>query len=326
MRPVKAIFLFIALLLSGSIAKAIPYYFSRYQVESGLSNNTVICSMQDRKGFLWFGTKDGLNRFDGYTFKIFREDALNPNSLNSNFIHTLAEDKKGRMWVGTDRGLFIYSPLTESFKLLVGCPTEDVREIQIDRNENIWFIAGFTLFKYDESRNKLTEFTPSDYFEATSISVLKDGQIWVSSRYGTLEQYKPSSHTFDSYNVSLNSQPESSKWIEKIFDTGKGSLLVGTANQGVKLFNLSTKTYKNILTRNADNTEIFARNFMHESGDCYWIATESGIYLYNILTGSTTNIKKQYNNPYSLSDNAVYTLCKDREGGIWAGTYFGGLN
>lgn len=326
MKPVKTIILFIALILATCVAEAAPYYFSRYQVESGLSNNTVICSMQDRMGFLWFGTKDGLNRFDGYTFKIFREDALNPNSLKSNFIHTLAEDKKGRMWVGTDRGLFIYSPLTESFKLLKGCPTEDVREIQIDRNGNIWFIAGFTLFKFDESRKKLTEFTTSNYFEATSISILKDGQIWVSSRYGTLEQYRPSDQTFDSYDVSFNSEPEASKWIEKISDTGKGSLFIGTSSQGVKLFDISTRTYKNILTRNTDNTEIFARNFMHESGDCYWIATESGIYLYNIRTGSAANIKKQYNNPYSLSDNAVYTLCKDREGGIWAGTYFGGLN
>src|SRR5690606_33559115 len=137
--------------------------------------------------------KDGLNRFDGYTFKIFREDALNSNSLKSNFIHALAEDKKGRMWVGTDRGLFIYSPLTESFTPLSGCPTEDVREIQIDKKGNIWFVAGFTLFTYNESRKKLTEFTPSNYFEATSISILKDGQIWVSSRYGTLEHYQASS-------------------------------------------------------------------------------------------------------------------------------------
>lgn len=326
MKPIKTTILLIALILARNASWAVPYYFSRYQVESGLSNNTVICSMQDRKGFLWFGTKDGLNRFDGYTFKIFREDAFNPNSLESNFIHTLAEDKKGNIWVGTDRGLFIYNPLMESFSPLKGCPTEDVREVQIDNNGAIWFIAGFTVFNYDPNKKKLIEFNTGEYFEATSISILKDGQLWVSSRYGTLELYQPSKQTFESYDVSLNSPPESSKWIEKIFDTGKGSILIGTSNQGVKLFDIKSRTYKSILRRNADNTEIFARNFLHESGDQYWIATESGIYLYNLRTGTSTNIKKQYNNPYSLSDNAVYTLCKDREGGIWAGTYFGGLN
>lgn len=326
MEPIKTIILFIALIFAESVSAAVPYYFSRYQVESGLSNNTLICSMQDQKGFLWFGTKDGLNRFDGYTFKIFREDALNPNSLESNFIHTLAEDKAGNIWVGTDRGLFIYSALTESFKPLKGCPTEDVREVQIDRNGAVWFIAGFTVFHYDTNSKKLIEYKTEDYFEATSISILEDGQVWISSRYGTLELYQASQQTFESYNVSQNSTPESSKWIEKIFDTGKGSILIGTSNQGVKLFDIKSKTYKSILRRNADNTEIFARNFLHVSGDHYWIATESGIYLYNILTGTSINIKKQYNNPYSLSDNAVYTLCKDKEGGVWAGTYFGGLN
>src|SRR5699024_11164225 len=117
---------------------------------------------------------------------------------------------------------------------------EDVREIQIDKDGNIWFIAGFTLFRYDDSRKKLIEFTTVNYFEATSVSILKDGQIWVSSRYGTLEQYQPSSQTFRSYNVSSDSQPESSKWIEKIHDTGKGSLFIGTSSQGVKLFDIST--------------------------------------------------------------------------------------
>lgn len=282
--------------------------------------------MQDRQGFLWFGTKDGLNRFDGYTFKTFREDPQSSGSIKSNFIHALAQDRKGRMWVGTDRGLFVYDAVTESFKHLKGSPAEDIREIQTGKNGAIWFIAGFTLFRYDDTKQRLTLFPTDRYFEATSISILQDGDVWVSTRYGTLENYQPSNQNFRSFNVSAASPDQTSKWIEKIFDTGKGSLFLGTSNQGVKLFDIRTKSYKNILTRNADQTEIFARNFMHETGDYYWIATESGIYRYNIRTGSAFNIKKQYNNPYSLSDNAVYTLCKDKEGGIWAGTYFGGLN
>jgi len=326
LKPVRTIILLFALLYALRTMGSVPYYFSRYQVEDGLSNNTVICSMQDQKGFLWFGTKDGLNRFDGYTFKTFRDDAANPSSIGSNFIHSLAEDQKGRMWVGTDRGLFMYNPLTESFRLLKGCPAEDIREIQVEPNGNIWFIAGFTLFRYDERRQKLSVFPTERYFEATSLSILQDGEIWASTRYGTLEKYLPATQSFSSFNVSYSSPDITSKWIEKIFDTGKGSLLIGTSNQGVKLFDLRTRTYTNILTKNPDNTEIFARNFMHETADRYWIATESGIYLYSLSTGKAFNIKKQYNNPYSLSDNAVYTLCKDREGGIWAGTYFGGLN
>ncbi len=71
------------------------YYFRHYQVENGLSNNAVICSLQDKKGFLWFGTKDGLNRFDGYTFKIFRNNSTDSQSIGNNFIHCIYEDKQG---------------------------------------------------------------------------------------------------------------------------------------------------------------------------------------------------------------------------------------
>ena len=92
------------------------YYFTHYQVENGLSNNAVICSLQDRQGFLWFGTKDGLNRFDGYSFKVFRNDADDPKSIGSNFIYCLHEDPKGGLWVGCDRGLFRYEAATESFR------------------------------------------------------------------------------------------------------------------------------------------------------------------------------------------------------------------
>src|SRR5882724_947435 len=91
------------------------YYFRHFQVENGLSNNAVICSLQDKKGFLWFGTKDGLDRFDGYSFKIFRSDPDDSGSIGSNFIHSLYEDPKGVLWVGTEKGLYKHNATTEGF-------------------------------------------------------------------------------------------------------------------------------------------------------------------------------------------------------------------
>jgi ligand-binding sensor domain-containing protein len=87
-----AYLLYLLLLLPFNICSAQSYYFRHYQVEQGLSNNTVYCTLQDKHGFLWFGTKDGLNRFDGYTFKTFRHDPRNKNSVSSNMIHALCLD------------------------------------------------------------------------------------------------------------------------------------------------------------------------------------------------------------------------------------------
>ena len=104
-------------LLVWSNAFSQPFDFRSYQVEKGLSNNTVTCSLQDKRGFMWFGTKDGLNRFDGLSFKVFRQITGDSNSLGNNSITRLLQDKQGVLWVGTERGLYRYNEEKENFSL-----------------------------------------------------------------------------------------------------------------------------------------------------------------------------------------------------------------
>jgi ligand-binding sensor domain-containing protein/signal transduction histidine kinase len=295
-------------------------------VENGLSNNAVICSAQDKKGFLWFGTKDGLDRFDGYSFKVFRNDPDEKGSIGSNFIHSLYVDPNDVLWVGTEKGLYKYNATTESFTLLLTPFAEQVTDIRQDAAGNLWFISNFNLFKYNEAKNNLFHFTVDQYFETTSICTQPDGAVWVSTPAGLLKKYDTATNTFSQFDLFTHSPKTVSTWIERLYSLSDGNILVGTSNQGVKLFQTTTNSYKDILTYNADKTEIFARNFVQTSVDECWIATESGIFIYNLRTGTTTNLRKDYNNPYSISDNAVYTFCKDEEGGIWAGTYFGGIS
>jgi ligand-binding sensor domain-containing protein/signal transduction histidine kinase len=315
-----------ALLLIADSLCAQSYYFRHLQVENGLSNNAVICSLQDKKGFLWFGTKDGLDRFDGYSFKIFRSEPDDTGSIGSNFIHSLFEDNNGILWVGTEKGLYQYEASTESFKLLQGTADGQITDIKMDNSGRLWFIASFTLFKYSIASKNLEGYNTSDYFEATSISVPADGAVWISATNGFLKKYNPAGNSFSSYNMFQHSPQNGNTWIEKLYSTTNGTILIGTAIHGAKLFDISTSTYKDILTYNPDKTAIFARNFVQTSADECWIGTESGIFIYNMKTAALTNLRKKYNDPYSLSDNAVYTFCKDKEGGIWAGTYFGGIN
>lgn len=314
------------LLFMSSALHAQPHYFRHYEVEDGLSNNAVICSLLDEKGFLWFGTKDGLNRFDGYHFKIFRHDANDTGSIGSNFIHSLYQDPNGIIWVGTEEGLYQYDEKTETFQPLKNTPLSEIREIIMDDNGKLWFIGGLILYQYNTIKKQLKMFSPTEYFQATSLAITSRGQLWVATTTGSLKKYDPEKEDFTSFNIFEHSPPAASQWIEKLHATGKGALLVGTSGQGVKFFDLKNDTYKDILTYNEDKTAIFARDFIPISENEYWIGTESGIFIYNLQTGAYKNLQKQYNDPYSLSDNAVYTFCKDNEGGIWAGTYFGGLN
>jgi len=319
-------FICFLLVVPFNLSSAQSYYFRHYQVENGLSNNTVYCCMQDKKGFLWFGTKDGLNRFDGYTFKTFRHNAKDNSSVANNVIHTLYLDKANNLWVGTEQGLDKYNLQTENFTHVYPTNTNAVRSIIKDHNDNCWFISGWSLIKYNERTGKITDFTSLQHFDATSIVENNNGTLWVSSTTGTLEKLDTVSNTFKSYSVFKNSKRVASNFIEKIYLAGDDKIFIGTSDEGFKLFNCITGDYKDILTYNQDKTEIYVRDFIKYSDDEYWIATESGIFIYNVGKDTFINLKKHYNDPYSVSDNAIYTLYKDIEGGVWAGTYFGGVN
>lgn len=322
---IKYFILAIALTLCGRLC-AQPYYFRHYQVENGLSNNAVICSLQDKNGFLWFGTKDGLDRFDGYSFKVFRNQAGQAGSIGNNFIHCLYEDGSGTLWAGTENGLYKYDAATESFTLMLGTAGAPIRDVKMDRHGNLWYIWGFAVFKYNAAAKKLVNFKQNVYTESTSICISANDDVWIATTSGLLEKYNPGNDTFTAYDMFAHSKKVTANWIEKLYVTNDGLILAGTSNQGVKLFNPNTLAYKDILTYNADNTDIFVRNFVQPNDNEWWIATESGIYIYNIKTARVANLQKKYNDPYSISDNAVYSFCKDKEGGIWATTYFGGIN
>lgn len=301
------------------------HYFKRYQVENGLSNSTVFCSLQDRNGFLWFGTKDGLNRFDGYNFKIFQTDADDTKSIGDNFIRSIYEDPNGGIWLGTNNGLYKYNVINENFSLAVATEI-DIRDIAMDKNGEVWYISGSNLNRFNPATKKIFSFNPKSFFYASSISLSDDGTVWLSSNVGTLEKYNSKTNTFKSFDVFANSVSSSSRWIEKIRTFGNDYVFIATSTQGAKIFDIKTETYRDILRYNPDKTDIYARDFARRSADEFWIGTESGVFIYNIKTNKYINLRKSYNDPYSLSDNAVYTLTVDKEGGVWAGTFFGGVN
>ncbi|WP_454804706.1 hybrid sensor histidine kinase/response regulator transcription factor [Mucilaginibacter phyllosphaerae] len=321
----KPIYTVILLLLLPALCGAQTYYFKHYQVEQGLSNNTVYACLQDKKGFLWLGTKDGLNRFDGYAFKIFRHSPRDKRTISNNIVHALSLDKDGNLWVATDNGVDCYDPKTETFTPLNIAGHEGVRCIMQDDYDNCWFIAGPAIMKYDKKTKKITDYNPYQHFEATSLAFV-NGVLWVSATRGTIEKLNPASRTFTSFNLFDKSPRVASNYVQTILYAGNNKIFVGTTNQGFKEFDCLKGTYTDRLTYNTDKTEIYVRDFVKYNDNEFWIATESGLFMYDIKKNTYTNVKKHYNDPYSLSDNAIYTLYKDIEGGVWAGTYFGGIN
>ena len=318
--PLFLLFFFFSIL---SLGQRNDVYFRHYQVENGLSHNTVMCSVQDKQGFIWLGTKDGLIRFDGTSFKVFRHDEDDSTTIGNDYVRYLHVDKQGNLFAGTQRGLYQYHPSTESFSRIAPAGTRSIKEIMTDAQGNLWYIAENTLVKQGKDRN-VRSYEQNQFFAATSLCTTNDGNFWVSTTDGLIKRYDPVTDNFISYPVFP--APVTTPWVEKIYSNGNGTIFIGTAAYGLLSFDIKTGKTTSIIAQNKDQTGIFVRDILHHKNNEYWLATESGIFVYNADNGSITNLKKDYHNPYALSDNAVYTLCKDKEGGLWAGTFFGGVN
>ncbi len=306
-----------------SAIEAQPYYFRHYPVENGLSNSTVYCSMQDAKGFMWFGTKDGLNRFDGVNFKIFHIKNDFPNQLHTaDYIYCLYADKHENLWIGADKGLYKFNAEKERIEPFIDS-LKNINNIQIDLSGQLWFIANSVIYRYNFVSKILKQFPGSD---ASSLCLSDEGNMWFSTSAGLLKLYDDATKTFKEFDVFSHSPRPTSRWIQRIRPGDKNSIFIGTSSQGFKRFDLNTFSYDDVLTYDTNKTTLFVRDILKNSNNEFWLATESGIYILNTDTRNITHLQKKFLDNYSLSDNAIYTLYKDSEGGIWAGTYFAGIN
>ncbi|MDP5201770.1 two-component regulator propeller domain-containing protein [Flavobacterium sp. DG2-3] len=318
----RKFFLFLcASIFSIHFSNAQDYYFKHYQVEEGLSNNTVLTSIQDNDGFMWFGTKDGLNRFDGYRFKTYRNNGDPVHSLGSNYIQSLHEHN-GTIWVGTDKGLYHYDKKLDRFTILNEAINDRINDINHDQKDNIWFVSGNILYKYAPKKKETTTFNPNKYFVTTSITKDYKGEIWASS-LNKIYHYSEENFSFE--NIPLNPPSDKINFrITVIYAVDQENIVIGTQDHGVLLYNRKNKTTSEL--QFGIKEPVFVRQFRKKGNDELWIASESGVYVYNLKTKTAINLKKNYNDPYAISDNAAYSITIDKENGIWIGTYFGGVN
>ncbi|OQP56067.1 histidine kinase [Niastella yeongjuensis] len=297
------------------------YYFKHYQVDDGLAHNAVTSIIQDNKGLIWIGTRDGINRFDGYTFKTCEYKKNKFGRIGNNVINAIAEDKNGMIWAGTGKGLFKYDPGKELFFELEAAPKEYTSNLIIDKNNDLWCLVNFTLCKYTAAENKFEDLKTT----ASYIALDADMNLWMGDNDGNISIYDPKKTTATRIRIVDKNLPDNARSVSKIYPINRNELLIGCFKQGLKRYNTQTGTVTTVPLR-TDNSDIYIRDIAIDNDGLYWIATESGIYIYDPVLQVSRNLVKQPGSPYAINDNAVYTLCRDNRGGMWAGTYFGGVN
>ncbi|MBZ4190416.1 histidine kinase [Niabella sp. 3A5MI-3] len=298
------------------------YYFKHYQVDDGLVHNAAMSIIQDKKGLIWIGTRGGLSRFDGYTFKSYKNENNKLGNIGNDILVCVTEDKKGMIWIGSGRGVFRFDPYLERFKELENAPKVYISHLEVDNNNNLWFLANGALYKYDQSGKQLEKLK----IHGSCMALDQHMNIWTGDDDGVLNVYNPLQKTSKTIRLIEKKIPEHLRSISKIYPISDSELLIGCFKLGLKRYNINTGSVKSLPLRSAENTIVYVRDIIAAGNDQYWIATESGIFIYNLNTNASTHLRKRNGDPYSIADNAVYTFCKDNQGGMWVGTYFGGLN
>lgn len=318
------------LLLPASLAENSDYYFRNMAVEDGLSQNMVYSILQDKTGFIWFGTLDGLNRYDGLRFKVFKKDNENDQSIGSNKIFSLLQDKNEDIWVGTANGIYIYNQQRESFSRFDITTTNGesvegiVRDLKEDKKGNIWIgVQDKGVFCFTNEKKLILH-----SLENTNIRKIEfdsNENLWVATYGRGLLKINPTSSQVKEYLMDKRKMRMSENDINTILSFNSDYLLVGTVNKGVQKFDLYSEEFTPFL-ENHDGSSLFVRCMIKTENQEIWIGTEEGMFIYDLRSGRYVNIRHTHNDPYSLSDNAIHSLFQDREGGIWIGTFFGGVN
>ncbi|MEP7142080.1 MAG: two-component regulator propeller domain-containing protein [Ferruginibacter sp.] len=312
--------------------------FSHLTTSDGLSQSSVFAILKDYKGFMWFGTDEGLNKYDGYKFTIYKHDPENPETIRDNSIYSLMEDAAQNLWVVSSAGLDKFDRLKESF---IHYNTDEsgviFRNIFQDSKKRIWLgtTQGFCLFDAGKGKFKFYKNSAGDSISLRQNYVYKItednyGELWIATRNG-LNRFNPETEKFIQYrNDPANSKSIGAGYIKTVFKDSKGNIWIGTQGSGVALFNRTDNSFINFkhdpLNKNTVcHNDILS--FTEDANEKLWIGTENGgISVFDYSKNSFVCYQYNENDLFSISGNSVYSLYKDNIGNIWAGTWSGGIN
>ncbi|HEX5026423.1 MAG TPA: two-component regulator propeller domain-containing protein [Agriterribacter sp.] len=324
------------------------YHFMRLDVRQGLSHNQVNCILKDSKGFMWFGSMSGLNRYDGYDFKVFKNELHNPASLSDNYVERIFELPDRKMWVATRNGNNIYDPLTESFNRKdqeylsqLSLPPGSVYNVVKDKQGNYWFIyqnnAG--VYRYSPSTKKIVALQHNPEDSATiatnDVAVLaqdSNGNIWIVHRNGIVEKLKAGTYeviqrTDQLKSITQNSIQNYTLYIDSGDELWISVLLSG--NPGGIFYYQPARDRLSHFTKDAGdirlNTNIITGITQDQDGKI-WIGTDhGGINLVDKKEKSVRYLLSDAEDHTTISQNSIYSVYKDSSNMIWLGTYKQGI-
>ena len=323
----------LTVLIFGNIFSQNKYRLKNISTTDGLSQSSVIAIHQDKFGQMWFGTRDGLNKYDGSKFTVFRNDVTNKHSISNNDILSIEEDKTGKIWVGTYNGLNCYDPVKNTFTRYLHTKNNhtissnaiwSIKEI----GSEMWFGTSKGLTVYNKNSKLFSSVFHSDTDNTTvpsnniiTILKTKKGEIWIGTTKGLCQLVSRKNGKLSFKNYPLNNTDLLN--VQAITEDPSGNLWVGTKNKGLLKFDITSNAFVSFLPNDKYreiNTDI--RSLAIDNQGSLWIGAYDGIY----ILGKDNSIQKINNSNNSNGIDKVKSVFMDRKGSVWIGCYYKGVN
>ncbi|MCC2955290.1 GAF domain-containing protein [Massilia sp. IC2-477] len=325
--------------------------FERLSIEQGLSQQSVLTILQDRRGFMWFGTQAGLNRYDGYRVTVYRNDPDNPDSIPDNYVVASHEDQQGRLWFGTKGGLTRFDHASGKFVRYLepealGAPASRRRTpapytgnravlaIQPARG-GLWLATGDGLQFLDTASGALRSYRhdPADPASlrdnrVNALALDGGGNLWIGTA-GGIDRLAPGADRFEHFDVDKSDLQRNT--VLALSMGPRDTLWVGTAS-GLEAWRLGDGTpFAQPQRRRLGSQEGIGEQrinaLYHDGGGTLWVGTDmDGMKWLDPATGRFLSYRNDPADPHTLSDNQVSSMLVDRTGTLWAGTQYGGVS
>jgi len=315
-------------------AESVSYRFRHFNVEHGLASNIVRSLYQDSRGLIWFGTDEGLNSFDGRDIIRHKIVCQNANEYETDYVGALYEDPQGRLWVGTEIGVCIYD-IRRNYSEKFEAKTKDgsfitsmVNNIVEDKDGNLWISSqNQGVFRFNPDTESLTFFS-IDEFQNYIYTILIDSEnnVWLSGGYEhTLAKLDKKIDSFVIFKLS-SKDPKYASRILDIYQDASGKFWCGTWDAGLQIMDTYSGEVKPIRINPEGRPIMHIHSIMEIAPNQLLIGSDDGLTWYNSATGEHSHHIPSERDPSSISNKFVYPILPDKEGGIWIGTYYGGVN
>ncbi|MBX7152541.1 hypothetical protein K1X84_12940 [bacterium] len=322
------------------LIELVPMGFEQLNVEHGLSQSSINSIYQDQIGFMWFCTEEGLNRFDGYQFKVYKHDPTDSNSIADDFVWSILQDKSGIFWITTNTGgLDRFDPVSENFTHYRHDPNNEnslgnnfVAAVHQDKEGFLWIGTLEGLDKFDIQNNRFTHYR-HDPKDSTSLLhnyvygfYEDDSERLYAITLGGLCQFDKRTNRFLRFTNSPN-RPKSR--LSTICGDGKNLIWLGTYENGVYEFDQTRLTFDQFFKEHPDPLKKINDNGIEDiyaTANTLWIGTTRGLDKFDLRHGVVAHYEHDIKYPMSLSNSHVTMIFEDRSGVLWIGTRSGGIN